>query len=192
MSKKTGGKLLVVSAPSGTGKTTVTNCILDRFKGKIERAVTCTTRAPRNGEVDGVDYRFLTPEQFREKEAADGFLETKIIYENSYGTPKDGVQKLLDQGIHALLVIDVAGGIELMKKREYDMISIFLLPPSIEELERRIRSRGTESEKVIEERVGRAKWELEQQKHYHFAVVNDDLNTACSELTAIFEKAENE
>lgn len=167
------GRLVIVSGPSGVGKDTVIDawCAEDP---RVKRVVACTTRAPRPGEVDGVDYHFISRCEFEEMAEAGRFLEWKQVHSNFYATPLDQVEQLLSDGRVAVLKIDVQGALTVMEKRP-DAVAVFILAPSNEELERRIRGRGTEDEPVILARLAAAQGEVAQARHYHYQVVNDDL-----------------
>lgn len=177
------GRIVILSGPSGVGKDTV----IARWKDvdpRVVRVVAYTTREPREGEAEGVDYHFVSVERFQ-KLAADGaFLEWKRVHDNFYATPLDDLNALLDQGKVAILKIDVQGGVEAMRKRP-DAVSIFLLPPSWEELERRIRSRATDDDATIRKRLKNARQEIKSADAYQHRVVNDDLNRAVEEIRRI-------
>ncbi len=165
------GLLIVLSGPSGTGKGTVCDALLEKRKD-IALSVSCTTRAPRPGEVDGESYYFVTEQVFKDMLVHDMFLEHAIVYGNYYGTPSNYVQKQLEQGKDVLLEIDVQGA--LKAKRVFpEGVYIFLLPPSMEELENRIRSRGTEKEDQIVTRLSKAKSEAMLAERYDYVIVND-------------------
>ncbi len=173
-----------MSGPSGVGKDTV----LDHFHPLLPdviRCVTATTRAPRSSETDGVDYFFLTLARFREMVDQDAFLEYAFVNGNFYGTPKAWVNEQRSQGHDVLLKIDVQGGLNVRTKAR-DAVLVFLLPPSVAELERRLRFRSTETEEQITTRLLDARSELQQMPNYDYAVVNDDVNRAADLLRAIF------
>ncbi|MCC7434289.1 MAG: guanylate kinase [Methanoregulaceae archaeon] len=177
------GRLVILSGPSGVGK----DSVLDRWKAadpRVVRVVAYCTRAPRTGEVDGVDYHFVTREQFMAKAEAGDFLEYKEVHENLYATPLTDMEALLADGRIAVLKIDVQGALAVMEKRD-DAISIFLLPPSAEELERRIRKRGTDDEATIQKRLKNARDEIALSDRYQHRVVNDDLDRAAAEIMEI-------
>lgn len=177
------GKLFVISAPSGTGKTTLVSLLLQRFPGSIARAVTCTTRLPREGEREGVDYYFLNEETFQRHKEKGDFLETVKIYGYEYGTLRQSVLDLQNAGKHVLLVIDVQGAAELRGKLE--TVSIFICPPSYEELERRIHKRKQDSSELIKKRLIRSRDEMEERFHYDYILTNDDEMTAYEVLKSI-------
>ncbi|MGF1579565.1 MAG: guanylate kinase [Gemmataceae bacterium] len=177
----TPGPLIIISAPSGTGKTTIVRRLLTVEDLCLRLAVSATTRAKRNYEVDGKDYHFLTKAQFEQRIAEDGFLEWAEVHDNYYGTPKVEVEKLSEEGYTALLDIDVQGARQVREKCP-EVKSIFLKTPSREELERRLRSRKTESEEEIQIRLKNAEEEERYAHEYTKQIVNDDLETAMLEM----------
>lgn len=178
-----GGLLTIVSGPSGVGKDSVL-VELHRIYTGAKRCVTTTTRLPRNGEIDGVDYTFISVEEFRKRIAEDGFLEYAEVHGNLYGTPRQWVEEALEKGADVILKIDVQGGLAVKQKMP-DALMIFITPPSIEELERRLRSRSTESEEQIIKRLENAQHELEQIPQYNYIVENDSLYKAAEDIKAI-------
>lgn len=179
-------KLVVISGPSGTGKGTIIKQILQRKKD-VALSVSCTTRAPRPGEQDGVDYYYVSKEKFREMIEQDAFLEYESFFDNSYGTPEAPVREKLAAGISVILEIDVKGGMNV-KKKAADAEMIFIAPPSMEVLKARLVGRNTETAEQIEKRTQRAFDEMKYQNQYEHIVVNDDLETAIQEVIAIIEK----
>ena len=183
------GKLFVISGASGVGKGTVLKAVMEKRKD-LSFSVSATTREPRPGEVDGVHYYFITKERFEEMIAEDAFLEYDAHAANYYGTPVEQLEEKLKTG-HVLLDIEPKGA-EIVKSKRPDAVLIFIMPPSAEELERRLRGRGDTSEAQIGLRMERAKWEIEQKSWYDHVVVNDDLAVCVKEiLDIIAEKAEN-
>ncbi len=178
------GLLVVISGPSGVGKTTLVDHLL--AQPGFERAVTATTRQPRPGEQDGRDYHFLAVERFREDLAAGRFLEHAEVYGRLYGTPRHAVDTVLTQGGVCLLNIDVQGAATL-RDRSVDALYIFLLPPSTEELERRLISRGTGSPEELQARLDEARAELARAPEYDASVVNDDLDTAIGHIQGLVD-----
>lgn len=177
------GRVVILSGPSGVGKDTV----IDAWRARdprVRRVVAATTRDPRPGEVDGVDYHFLSDEEFLAMEKAGEFLESKLVHGRRYGTPLAGMRDLDAQGCIAILKIDVQGAIEAMTKLP-DALSVMIVPPSWEELERRIRSRGTEGEDALRSRLDTAKAELAEAHRYSHRVVNDDVGRCVEELASI-------
>ncbi|AOY77375.1 guanylate kinase [Clostridium formicaceticum] len=181
MDKK--GLLIVVSGPSGAGKGTICKNLLKSNK-QIKISVSATTRDPRKGEVEGENYYFISKEQFEDMIKQDALLEYASVYDNYYGTPKKYVLENLENGNDVLLEIDIAGALQV-KEKFADGVFIFILPPSLEELKKRIVTRGTESQKDIEKRYGCAIEEIEQVIKYDYAIFNDDLQRATKDVEAI-------
>lgn len=178
------GKLFIVSAPAGTGKSTLVHKLLEEFPGAVEQSRSCTTREIRQGEHAGKDYDYLSVEEFEKKIEAGEFLEHAKVFSHYYGTRTEEVDTLLAHGKHVVLVIDTQGARAVRAKR--DAVLIFINPPSVEELEQRLFKRKTESTEVIHERLAWAKEEMAQAVHYDYEVVNDDLDTAYQILRSIF------
>jgi len=179
------GILFVISGPSGVGKGTLRKELFKRIKG-LTYSVSCTTRQPRAGEQDGVDYKFINLETFMSYVEENKFLEWAKVHGNYYGTLESDVRKLLDEGHDVVLEIDVQGALQVKNKMP-EAILIFIMPPSEEELVRRLDRRGTESDRELEERIRNAKREILESKRYDFIVVNDDLESAVKELEQIFK-----
>jgi guanylate kinase len=167
----------VVSGPSGVGKTTVCDLLLER--AGFERVVTATTRAPRDGEQDGVDYLFLSDEEFLEWIEEERFIEWAHVHGRRYGSPHDQAVAILERGRHALLNIDVQGAASIHRG---NVTKVFLLPPSTEELERRLRGRGSDDPEEIARRLETARTELARQDEFDLRVVNDDAQRAAEEI----------
>ena len=178
--------LFVLSAPSGTGKTTVVNNLL-KDVDRLRRVITATTRPKREGEVEGVDYIFLTVEEFERTIAEGKFLEYAKVYGNYYGTPKDQVLKNEEEGYDSILVIDVQGA-KTIKSNYPESVLIFLLPPSMEELKRRLLTRGYADDN-IQERINTAQWEISCAKHFDYVVVNEFLDDTIMALKNIILSA---
>lgn len=176
------GSIFVISGTSGVGKSTVLAEVMKRRKDLIF-SVSATTRAPRPGEQEGVSYYFVTQEHFRKMIDEDAFLEYDAHMNNSYGTPKAEVEQKRQKG-HVILDIDPNGAFQVTRTCP-EAVLIFIAPPSMEELERRLRGRGDTSEEQIAMRMQRAKWELAQQDKYDYVVVNDDLNTCVEKILNI-------
>jgi len=177
------GRLVVLSGPSGVGKDTVIDAWRD-VDPRVERVVACTSREPRDGEVDGVSYHFLTRKEFLARAAKGEFLEYKEVHGNLYGTPRREVEAMLMDGKVAILKIDVQGAEEVRKLRP-EVVTIFLLPPSFEELERRIRGRALDSEETIQKRLAGARAELAEADEYDHRVVNDRVPLAVKRIMEI-------
>ncbi len=176
------GRLIVFSAPSGCGKGTMLEEILKDKSFAI--SVSATTRAPREGEKDGVNYHFLTREDFEQRIADGKFIEHAEYCQNLYGTLSSEVDGRLEQGLNVILEIEPQGAMKIREKRP-DAIFIFVVPPSINELRRRLKKRGTETDEVIEERVSKAAWEISQAEKYDYVIVNDALEDAVSDFFAV-------
>lgn len=180
------GKLIIVSAPSGCGKSTIIGDIMDRDAMDLQFSVSATNRKPRQGEVDGVNYHFLTDQQFKDLIAEGAFVEYEQVYPGRYyGTLRSEIQQRVAQGHNVILDIDVRGGVNVKDQFGADAVSIFIEPPSIDELRRRLVNRGSEDAKSIEERVGRAAYELTFRNRYDHVVTNDDLRRAIAEVEGI-------
>lgn len=177
------GILLVLSGPSGSGKSTVCDRLRAEFPG-FSFSVSATTRARRGHEVDGVDYHFLTNERFDELVARDGFAEWAAVHGNRYGTLKSTVHEARDAGRDLLLDVDVQGGLSI-RRAIPDATLVFLAPPSIDELRRRLLARGTDAAEVIERRVANAQSEMERGRAYDHYVVNDVLEETVGRVTGI-------
>ncbi len=176
------GLLFIISAPAGTGKTTLVQMLTQEFPC-VTRAITCTTRKPRPGEKDGVDYFFLTEQKFQEKIKQGDFLEHANVFGNFYGTSYSLLEKELNSGKHVVLVIDTQGALQLRHKVK--AIFIFISPPSLEELKKRLVKRRTESPELIEKRIVWARHELEMISYYDYHIINDELSVAYEELKSI-------
>ena len=179
------GKLLVISGPSGAGKSTV---VFSAIEGRqdICFSTSVTTRAPRPGEVDGREYFFVDFERFREMVEKDELLEHAEYVANRYGTPRSYVEKRLSEGMNVLLDIEVQGARQV-RRRMPEAVLIFIAPPSMEELERRLRGRATDSESAIEGRLIRARQEYQEADFYDYLIINDDVEKAAAKLNAIIE-----
>lgn len=176
------GFLIVLSGPSGCGKGTMVAEILKR--GDCAVSVSATTRAPREGEADHVHYHFISREEFERRIAEDGFLEHAQYVGNYYGTPRKEVEEMRAQGKHVILEIEVQGAFQIREKCP-DAILVFTVPPTLDELRRRLHKRGTENEEVIEQRVARAAEELPLAKQYDYIILNDDLQDAVDDFGAM-------
>lgn len=183
------GKLFVMSAASGAGKTTLKDLVLPKFQ-QLRYSISCTSRPPRTGEVDGQHYYFMTVEEFKQMIQNQELIEWNQVHNNYYGTPRSFVTDTLSQGLSAFFDLDVFGKVNFDKVYP-EAIGILVLPPSLEELENRLRSRATDSEEVIQTRLNNARQEIEfaqNQGKYEYTIVNGDLKQASEELEAIFRK----
>ena len=179
------GLLVIYSGPSGCGKGTVLKKVLER-RPEAMLSVSVTTRAPRTGERDGVEYFFRTREEFERMLREDAFLEHAEYAGNCYGTPKRWVEEQREAGRTVFLEIEVHGGCAVMDRCP-EAVSVFLEPPSLEELEHRLRGRGTEDEAVIGRRMDAARWELEQKRRYRYHIINDTPEAAAERICAILD-----
>lgn len=180
------GKLIIISGPSGAGKGTVLAEVFQKNPNLIY-SVSATTRQPRPGEQDGVEYFFISKAAFEEKIQNGEMLEYATYCENYYGTPADFIEHQRRQGKDVVLEIEPCGAMQVMSKCP-DALSIFILPPSLEELERRLSSRGTESPEVVAARISKAKDEIDKAGQYDFQIVNDDVKTAALKIDQIIKK----
>lgn len=180
------GLLIILSGPSGVGKGTIRKKIIKNPKLNLAYSISMTTRQRREKEIDGLDYYFVTKDYFKENLAKGNFLEHCEFVGNFYGTPKDKVEELRNQGKNVFLEIEVSGATEVMSKVEgEDIVSIFLAPPSLRVLEQRIRRRKTESEEIIQKRLEKARREMDAGKNYDYIVMNDVVRRAANEVTEI-------
>ncbi|MCL2392390.1 MAG: guanylate kinase [Oscillospiraceae bacterium] len=180
------GRLFIISAPSGTGKGTVIER-LRQLRPELYYSISATTRKPRDGEVDGVSYYFVDHERFRELISSDAFLEYAEYIGEYYGTPKSLIQDCIYYGKDILLEIEVQGARQVMAL-DPEAVTIFIVPPSLEVLEQRLRGRKTESEEKLHARLERARLELEEKSDYDFVVVNDDIDRAAEEILSIIDR----
>lgn len=180
------GLLIVISGPSAVGKGTICKELIKRRIDNLELSVSATTRRPRQGEIDGVNYYFKEKEAFEAMIESGDFLEFARVYDNYYGTPKKNVMDKISNGKDVILEIDIQGAKQV--KRNYkDGIFIFIMPPSFKELKSRIAKRGTETQKDIDKRMTCAFEEVQQAKYYNYVVVNDDLNSAVEKIYCIIK-----
>jgi len=178
------GLMLVMSSPSGAGKTTISRALLERDSA-IGMSVSATTRAPRPGEVDGKDYHFVTVDKFHEMVEKREFLEHARVFDNFYGTPRGPVDEILRSGRDVLFDIDWQGTQQMAQNARADLVSVFVLPPSVAELERRLRGRAQDSDEVVRKRMAKAGDEMSHWAEYDYVVVNRDLDRAFGEIRAI-------
>ncbi|MBP5258819.1 MAG: guanylate kinase [Prevotella sp.] len=182
------GKLIIFSAPSGTGKSTIINWLMQFKELHLAFSISCTSRAPRGQEQNGVEYFFITPEEFKQKIANDEFVEYEEVYaDRFYGTLKSQVESQLERGDNVVFDVDVNGAMDIKAAYGDEALALFIQPPSIEELRRRLTNRGTETPDVIETRIERAAYEMSQAERFDRIVVNDDLDTAEKETLEIIK-----
>ncbi len=183
------GKLIIVSAPSGSGKSTIVNWLMQEHPElMLYFSISCTSRAPRGSEQDGVEYFFLTPEAFRDKIRNEEFLEYEEVYKNRfYGTLKAQVERQREQGQNVVFDVDVKGGINIKRHYADEALSLFIQPPSVDELRRRLVGRGTDTQEAIEQRLAKAEYEMTFAPQFDRIIVNDDLETAKQETLRIVQ-----
>ena len=181
------GKCIIISAPSGTGKSTIISWLMQAHPElRLAFSISCTSRPPRGSEQHGVEYFFLTPEEFRHKIENDEFLEYEEVYEDRfYGTLKAQVERQLDAGQNVVFDVDVKGGVNIKRHYGDEALSLFIQPPSIAELRRRLEGRATDAPEVIDQRIARAEFELTFAPQFDRIVVNDRLEQAESDALAV-------
>jgi len=180
------GVLVIVSSPSGAGKTTLTRRLLSEFGPRLEFSVSYTTRPARPGEVEGRDYHFVTPEQFEEMVKRGEFAEHAFVHQNRYGTAQAPIEAALARGNDVIFDVDWQGGAALSARWLEDSLKIFILPPDLTVLESRLRQRATDAPDIVQRRLGKAKEELEHFGEYQHLIVNDELERAYAVLRAIY------
>ena len=182
------GKLIIFSAPSGSGKSTIINYLMTQGLN-MHFSISATSRAPRGTEQNGVEYFFLTPEEFRTKIENDEFLEYEEVYANRfYGTLKAQVEKQLEEGQNVVFDVDVKGGINIKKYYGDEALSLFIQPPSVDELRRRLEGRATDTAEAIEQRLAKAEYEMTFASQFDRIIVNDDLETAKQEALQVVKE----
>ncbi len=182
------GLLIILSGPSGVGKGTVRKYIMKHHSFPLEFSISMTTRAPRPTETNGVEYYFVSKEEFQRNIDEDNFLEWAEFVGNRYGTPKDKVEELRNAGKNVILEIEITGAEQVIKKVKDDrVISFFLTPPSLKHLEDRIRKRKTESEELIQKRLAKGRSEMAKAKNYDYIIVNDRIKRAGDEIISIIK-----
>ncbi len=181
-------KLIIITAPSGAGKTSITHFLLKKYS-KLSFSVSAATRPPRGQEKNGVDYYFLTVEEFQKKIRENAFVEWEMVYEGKYyGTLKDELERIWNLGKTPMLDIDVKGAVEVQQQYPNNSLTLFIVPPSVEELQRRLESRGTETPETILPRINKAAYEISFKHHFDYSIVNNDLETACKETETIVKQ----
>lgn len=180
-------KLIIFSAPSGSGKSTIINRLLADGM-EMEFSISATSRAPRGNEQDGVEYYFLSPEAFKEKIAENAFVEYEEVYENRfYGTLKSEIERIASKGKATVFDVDVKGGLNIKKIYGQQALTLFIQPPSVEELRRRLQGRATDAPEVIEQRLQKAAFEMSFASQYDYVIVNEDLEKAIQETKTIIQ-----
>lgn len=180
-------KIIILTAPSGAGKTSITRYLMATFP-VLAFSVSAATRAPRGNERSGVDYYFMSTDEFNQKIQENDFVEWEMVYDGKYyGTLKSEFTRIWDQGRIPILDIDVKGAIHVQKQYPEQTFSIFIEPPSVDELKRRLESRGTEDEGTLHARVNKAAYEISFKHHFHKIIINSDLEQACAEAKAVVE-----
>ena len=186
------GKLIIFSAPSGSGKSTIINYLLQQDL-HLRFSISATSRAPRGTKKNGVEYYFLTPDEFRTRIAAGDFLEYEEVYADTfYGTLKSEVERILNSGDNVIFDVDVVGGCNIKKHYGTQALSLFIQPPSIDELRKRLNDRGTDAPEVIEQRIAKAQYELSFAGKFDRVIINDDLATAQAEALDIIKNFLNQ
>lgn len=183
------GKLIIFSAPSGAGKSTIVKHLIDHSGIDFGFSISATSRAPRGTEKHGVEYFFMTTEEFKQKIAEGAFIEYEEVYNGCfYGTLKSEVERVLNSGKHMLFDVDVKGGLSIKKLYGEQALAVFVQPPSVEELHRRLVNRATDSEEMIAKRVSKAEWEVQFAPEFDLIIVNDNLEKAQQETEkAVFD-----
>jgi len=179
-------KIIIITAPSGAGKTSITKHLLKTFPGELAFSISAATRQKRNYEKDGVDYYFMSVDDFKEKIQQNAFVEWEMVYEGKYyGTLTSEIHRIWQEGKVPLLDIDVQGAVHVQQEHREQTLSIFIEPPSVDELKKRLNSRGTETPESLATRLNKATYELSFKDHFDKVIVNDDLEKACKEAVNI-------
>ena len=182
------GKLIVISAPSGAGKTSIVHFLLGKMNA-LSFSISACSRARRDNETDGIDYYFLTVDEFQKEIKKDSFLEWEEVYKNQYyGTLKSEVERIWREGKTVIFDMDVVGGLNIKKKYPENCLSIFIMPPSITVLEERLQNRGSESAVSLQKRLAKAKEEIEKRKEFDQVILNDDFGMVCMKTMEVIQK----
>ncbi|TAH04669.1 MAG: guanylate kinase [Sphingobacteriales bacterium] len=188
MSFTAGNKIIIITAPSGAGKTSITQYLLKLYP-QLAFSVSAATRKARGSEVHGKDYYFLTAADFKQRIQANAFIEWEMVYEGKYyGTLKSELQRIWQNNQVPMLDIDVKGAIHVQQQFPGAAMSLFIQPPSVEELKRRLESRGTETAESLQDRVNKAAYEISFKHHFDYVIVNDDLAKACAVAAQLIDK----
>jgi guanylate kinase len=186
MTVNTDQKIIIITAPSGAGKTSITRYLLGKYPDKLAFSISAATRKPRGNEKDGVDYYFISGEEFTNKIQHGEFIEWEMVYEGKYyGTLKSELARIWSEGKFPVLDIDVKGAIHVQQQYPETTLSLFIEPPTVDELKRRLQSRGTESEESLNARVNKASYELSFKQSFNHIIVNDDLERAKKDADAV-------
>ena len=179
-------KIIIITAPSGAGKTSITRYLLNKYPDKLAFSVSAATREPRGAEKNGVDYYFMSEEEFTDKIQHEAFVEWEMVYKGKYyGTLKSEIHRIWSEGKAPVLDIDVKGAIHVQQQYPGTTLSIFIEPPTVEELRRRLMSRGTETEESLSTRISKAAYEISFKNSFDKIIVNADLDTACKEAEEV-------
>ncbi|MFT3748343.1 MAG: guanylate kinase [Agriterribacter sp.] len=179
-------KIIIITAPSGAGKTSIVHYLLQKYPDQLAFSVSAATRKPRQNEVNGKDYYFMSEDEFRQKIHQNEFVEWEMVYEGKYyGTLQSEIERSWNMGKTPVLDIDVKGALRILERYPDCSLSLFIQPPSVDELKNRLQGRGTETEASLAARVNKASYELSFKDHFHKIVINKDLNTACAETENI-------
>lgn len=179
-------KIIILTAPSGSGKTSITRHLLNKFPNELAFSISAATRPPRGNEKNAADYYFISPEEFTNKIQHEEFIEWEMVYEGKYyGTLKSELQRIWNENKTPLLDIDVKGAIHIEQQYPETTLALFIEPPSIDELKRRLNTRGTESEESLNARVSKASYELSFKHSFDHVIINTDLSKACNEAEAL-------
>jgi guanylate kinase len=187
--KANSNRLIIIAAPSGAGKTSVTRHLLKALPDELAFSISCATRQPRNHEIDKVDYYFISIADFQQKIKEEEFVEWEMVYEGKYyGTLKSELQRIWNNNQAPLLDVDVKGGINVQQQYPLQSLSLFIEPPSIDELERRLKKRGTETPESLKARIDKASYELSYKSQFDHVIINDNLDRACAEAEELVKK----
>ncbi|MFT3950012.1 MAG: guanylate kinase [Agriterribacter sp.] len=179
-------KIIIITAPSGAGKTSIVHYLLQKYPGQLAFSVSAATRKPRENEVSGRDYYFMSEDEFKNKIHQNEFVEWEMVYEGKYyGTLQSEVERIWSMGKTPVLDIDVKGALRILERYPRCSLSLFIQPPSVDELKKRLQSRGTETTESLAARVNKASYELSFKDHFHHVIINKDLSTACAETEGI-------
>ncbi len=179
-------KIIIITAPSGAGKTSITRYLLAKYPEQLAFSISAATRQPRGEEKSGVDYYFMSPEEFTNKIQHEEFVEWEMVYEGKYyGTLKSELQRIWHEGKTPVLDIDVKGAIHIQQQFPETTLSVFIEPPSVDELKRRLAGRGTESDESLQARVSKAAYEISFKTYFNKVIINSNLDNACAEAEAI-------